>query len=334
MEREDVQAGEDWEKAERKIQHEKSEPESHKGPNANTLARTTERTRMRINSSDFRVPPGKGVDLAKWPTLVKPVYKSKKQYRKLLEEHVAQLSSLQQLHYASNRYALLLIFQAMDAAGKDGAIRHVMSGVNPQGCKVFSFKHPSAAELEHDFLWRTTRDLPERGQIGIFNRSYYEEVLIVRVHPEILRGEGVPPTLLDEQTVWQGRFRSIVDLENHLYRNGTVIIKFFLHISAEEQRKRFLDRIKEPDKNWKFSVNDIEERKFWDQYMRAYGECLSATSTTTAPWYAVPADDKENARLIVSQIILDTFEGLKMAYPKSDAKRRRELQTIGKRLAK
>jgi len=289
---------------------------------------------MTINSSDFRVPAGKCVDLKKWPTLVKPVYKSKKQYRKLLEEHVAQLSSLQQLHYASNRYALLLIFQAMDAAGKDGAIRHVMSGVNPQGCKVFSFKHPSAAELEHDFLWRTTRDLPERGQIGIFNRSYYEEVLIVRVHPEILRGEGVPRTLLDEQTIWQGRYRSIVDLENHLHRNGTVIIKFFLHLSAEEQRRRFLDRIKEPDKNWKFSMNDVEERKFWDQYMRVYGECLSATSTPTAPWYAVPADDKENARLIVSQIILDTFKGLKMAYPKSDAKRRRELQSIAKRLAK
>ena len=289
---------------------------------------------MKINSDDFRVLAGEGVDLKKWPTLVKPVYKSKKQYRKLLEEHIAQLSSLQQLHYASNRYALLLIFQAMDAAGKDGAIRHVMSGVNPQGCKVFSFKHPSAAELEHDFLWRTTRDLPERGQIGIFNRSYYEEVLIVRVHPEILRGEGLPPTLLDEQTVWQGRYRSIVDLENHLHSNGTVIIKFFLHLSAEEQRKRFLDRIKEPDKNWKFSMNDIEERKFWDQYMRVYGECLSATSTPTAPWYAVPADDKENARLIVSQVILDTFKGLKMAYPKSDAKRRRELQTIRKRLAK
>ncbi len=289
---------------------------------------------MNINSSDFRVPQGKPVDLKKWPTLVKPVYKSKKKYKQLLAEHVDQLSSLQQLHYASNRYALLLIFQAMDAAGKDGAIRHVMSGVNPQGCKVFSFKHPSAAELEHDFLWRTTGDLPERGQIGIFNRSYYEEVLIVRVHPEILRGEGLPPTLLDEQTVWQGRYRSIVDLENHLHRNGTVIIKFFLHLSAEEQRKRFLDRIKEPDKNWKFSMNDIEERKFWDQYMRVYGECLGATSTPTAPWYAVPADDKENARLIVSQIILDTFKGLKMAYPKSDAKRRRELQTIRKRLAK
>ena len=263
------------------------------------------------------MPAGEDVDLKKWPTLVKPVYKSKKKYKQLLAEHVDQLSALQQLHYASNRYALLLIFQAMDAAGKDGAIRHVMSGVNPQGCKVFSFKHPSAAELEHDFLWRSTECLPERGQIGIFNRSYYEEVLIVRVHPEILHAELLPPALLDGQAVWQGRYQSIVDLENHLYRNGTVIIKFFLHLSAEEQRKRFLDRIKEPDKNWKFSMNDIEERKFWKQYMSVYGDCLSATSTLNAPWYAVPADDKENARLIVSQIIIDTFKGLKMAYPKT-----------------
>ena len=288
---------------------------------------------MIIDSNEFRVPPGAKVDLKKWPTLVKPVYKSKKQYAKLLQDHVEKLSSLQRLHYASNRYALLLIFQAMDAAGKDGAIRHVMSGVNPQGCKVFSFKHPTPAELEHDFLWRTTRDLPERGQIGIFNRSYYEEVLIVRVHPAILHSERLPPVLLDAQPVWQERYRSIVDLENHLYRNGTLIIKFFLHLSAEEQRKRFLERIDEPDKNWKFSLADIEERRFWDQYMKVYGECLTATSTPNAPWYAVPADDKENARLIVSQIILDRFKDLKMAYPKPDAKRRKELQAIRKRLA-
>ncbi len=288
---------------------------------------------MNIKSSDFRVPPGKDVNLKKWPTRVKPVYKSKKQYRKLLEEHVAQLRMLQQLHYASNRYALLLIFQAMDAAGKDGAISHVMSGVNPQGCKVFSFKHPSATELEHDFLWRTTRDLPERGQIGIFNRSYYEEVLIVRVHPEILHSEGLPPALLDEPAVWDERYRSIVDLENHLHRNGTVIIKFFLHLSEEEQRKRFLQRIDEPDKNWKFSMADVEERKFWDQYMKAYGKCLGATSTRNAPWYAVPADDKENARLIVSRIILDTFEGLKMAYPKPSDERLKELRAIRNQLA-
>ena len=278
--------------------------------------------------------PGEKVNLKKWPTLVKPVYKSKKEYNKLLEEHVEELSALQRLLYASNRYAVLLIFQAMDAAGKDGAIRHVMSGVNPQGCQVFSFKHPSAEELDHDFLWRTTRSLPERGRIGIFNRSYYEEVLIVRVHPEILRSQGLPDELLDEKAVWQERYRSIVDLENHLHRNGTRIIKFFLHLSKEEQRKRFLERIDEPDKNWKFSLADIQERKYWKQYMKAYEACLSATSTHHAPWYVVPADDKENARLIVSQIILDALNGLKMAYPKTTAKRRRELKSIRKLLAK
>jgi PPK2 family polyphosphate:nucleotide phosphotransferase len=222
----------------------------------------------------------------------------------------------------------------MDAAGKDGAIRHVMSGVNPQGCQVFSFKHPSATELEHDFLWRTTRSLPERGRIGIFNRSYYEEVLIVRVHPEILRGQGLPDGLLDEKTIWRERYRSIVDLENHLHRNGTRIIKFFLHLSEEEQRKRFLDRIDEPEKNWKFSFADIEERRFWRQYMQAYEACLGATSTRIAPWYVVPADDKKNARLIVSKIILDTFTSLKMHYPKTDAKRRQELLSIRDQLVK
>jgi PPK2 family polyphosphate:nucleotide phosphotransferase len=289
---------------------------------------------MKINSKDFRVRPGEEVNLKKWPTLVKPVYKSKKHYHKLLQRHVEQLSALQRLHYASNRYALLLIFQAMDAAGKDGAIRHVMSGVNPQGCQVFSFKHPSATELEHDFLWRTTRSLPERGRIGIFNRSYYEEVLIVRVHPEILRTQGLPDALLDESEIWKERYRSIVDLENHLYRNGTRIIKFFLHLSKEEQRKRFLARIDEPDKNWKFSAADIHERGFWAQYMTAYENCLGATSTDHAPWYVVPADDKENARLIVSQVILDAFNELEMAYPKTTAKRRRELKSIRKLLAK
>ncbi len=289
---------------------------------------------MKINSKDFRVQEGDKVKLKKWPTVVKPVYQSKEQYQKFLAEHVAQLSALQQLQYASNSYAVLLIFQAMDAAGKDGAIKHVMSGINPQGCQVFSFKHPSAAELEHDFLWRTTQCLPERGRIGIFNRSYYEEVLIVRVHPEILRSEGMPGELLDEKTIWKERYRSIVDMENHLTRSGTRIIKFFLHLSREEQRKRFLDRIDEPEKNWKFSLADITERKFWNDYMKAYEECLSATSTRDAPWYVVPADDKENARLIVSQIILDTLKALKMTYPESNAKRRQELQTIRKQLAK
>jgi PPK2 family polyphosphate:nucleotide phosphotransferase len=289
---------------------------------------------MKINSKDFRVRQGDDINLRKWPTNVKPVYKSKEHYQELLAEHVVRLSSLQQLLYASNRYAVLLIFQAMDAAGKDGSIKHVMSGVNPQGCQVFSYKHPSPAELQHDFLWRTTRDLPERGRIGIFNRSYYEEVLIARVHPEILRSEGLPRSPLDEKTVWHDRYRSIVDLERHLHGNGTRIIKFYLHLSKEEQRKRFLQRIDEPGKNWKFSLADVEEREFWKEYMKAYEACLNSTSTRHAPWYAVPADDKENARLIVSQIVLDTLEGLKMIYPKTSAKRRQELVAIRKRLAK
>ncbi|HEY6619579.1 MAG TPA: ADP-polyphosphate phosphotransferase [Steroidobacteraceae bacterium] len=289
---------------------------------------------MKINSKDFQVREGDEVNLKKWSTLVDPVYKSKDQYQKLLGEHVAELSARQQLLYASNRHAVLLIFQAMDAAGKDGAIRHVMSGINPQGCQVFSFKHPSAGELQHDFLWRTTRDLPERGRIGIFNRSYYEEVLIARVHPEILVGEGIPDAPHDEKAVWHSRYRSIVNLEKHLHANGTRIIKFFLHLSEEEQRKRFLARIDEPEKNWKFSNADIEERKFWKHYMKAYEQCLGATSTSHSPWYVVPADDKENARLIVSRVVLDAFEELKMTYPKTSAKRRRELLLIRKRLAK
>jgi len=289
---------------------------------------------MKIGSEQFRVLPGKEFKLGDRQTSVKPFYRSKKQYHELLAEHVEQLSSLQQLHYASNRYALLLIFQGMDGAGKDGAIRHVMSGVDPQGCQVFSFKQPSAEELQHDFLWRSTCKLPERGRIGIFNRSYYEEVLVVRVHPEILRNQGLPPELRDEKNIWEERYRSIVELESHLYRNGTRTIKIFLHLSQEEQRKRFLKRIDQPDRNWKFSLADIHERKFWKQYAQAYETCLNATSTHQAPWYAVPADDKENARLIVGRIVLDALEGLKMAYPKTTAKRRAELQSIRKQLKK
>jgi PPK2 family polyphosphate:nucleotide phosphotransferase len=286
--------------------------------------------KMKIDSKDFRVRPGEKVKLRDWPTVVKPFCKSKERYQELLGEHVAELSSLQQLHYASNRYALLLIFQGMDAAGKDGAIRHVMSGVNPQGCQVFGFKPPSAEELEHDFLWRTTCRLPERGQIGIFNRSYYEEVLVVRVHPEILRSQGLSEELRNRETIWEDRYRSIVDLESHLYRNRTRIVKVFLHLSKEEQRKRFLERIDHPDKNWKFSLADIHERKYWTHYMEAYEACLRSTSTHHAPWYVVPADDKENARLIVSQIVLDALNELKMAYPKTTARRRRELESIRK----
>lgn len=289
---------------------------------------------MRIKSSDFRVREGAQVDLGDWPTRVPPLYGSNEDYQDLLRKHVKALSAQQQLLYASNSHAVLLIFQAMDAAGKDGAIQHVMSGVNPQGCQVFSFKHPSAAELQHDFLWRTTRDLPERGRIGIFNRSYYEEVLIARVHPEILRAEGLPKKLVNEETIWHDRYRSITGLEGHLDRNGTRIVKFFLHLSKEEQRKRFIDRIDKPEKNWKFSLADIEERKFWKQYMSAYEKALSATSTKHAPWYVVPADDKLNTRLIVSRIVLDTIEELGLSYPKTTAARRRELLLLRKKLLK
>ncbi len=288
---------------------------------------------MKIDAKDFRVRPGEKVKLEDCPTVVKPFCKSKKEYEKVLGQHIEELSSQQRLQYASNRYALLLIFQGIDAAGKDGAIRHVMSGINPQGCAVFSFKQPSAEELEHDFLWRTTCRLPERGRIGIFNRSYYEDVLVVRVHPELLRSRGLSAELHDENKIWKERYRSIVDMESHLYRNGTRTVKMFLHISKEEQRKRFLARIDDPNKHWKLGVSDIHERKYWKQYKEAYEDCLSATSTQHAPWYVVPADDKENARLIVSQIVLDAFGELKLAYPKTTAKRRQELASIRKLLA-
>jgi PPK2 family polyphosphate:nucleotide phosphotransferase len=289
---------------------------------------------MKIDVKDFRVPSEKKVDLKKWPTKVDPAYKSKKNYHKLLASQVSDLQSLQRLHYASNGYAILVIFQGMDAAGKDGAIRHVMSGVNPQGCQVFSFKQPSTQELEHDFLWRTNRCLPERGRIGIFNRSYYEEVLIVRVHPETLCQQDLPNSLVESKTLWQDRYRSIVDLEAHLDRNGTRIIKIFLHQSKEEQRKRFIKRIDNAEKNWKLNEGDIQERKLWDEYMKAYEKCLSNTSSSHAPWYIVPADDKKNARLIISEIILDTFSKLKMSYPKTSERRRRELKLLRKELEK
>ncbi len=281
-----------------------------------------------IEICDYRVSAGANVNLDKWPTSVEPFYESKKEYKKLLAAGTKQLSELQRMFYAHNRYALLLIFQAMDAAGKDGAIRHVMSGINPQGCQVFSFKHPSPQELEHDFLWRTQLALPERGRIGIFNRSYYEEVLIVRVRPEILKAQGLPDSVMDEQNIWKGRYRSIVNSENHLHRNGTRIIKFFLHLSPEEQRKRLIARIDDPDKNWKFSEADVLQREAWDEYMQAYEACLSNTSTSEAPWYVVPADDKKNARLIVSQIILDTLSGLNLHYPPTSKARRKELLAI------
>lgn len=289
---------------------------------------------MKIDSESFRVHPGKEFKLGERPTVMPPFYKSKKQYRKMLESHVEELSSLQNLHYASNQYALLLIFQGTDAAGKDGAIRHVMSGVNPQGCEVFSFKQPSAEELEHDFLWRTTRKLPERGRIGIFNRSYYEEVIVVRVHPKMLAGEGLSDAPGAEKTFWDERYRSIVNLEAHLHENHTHVIKIFLHLSKEEQRKRFLSRIDDQEKNWKLSLADIHERNYWEQYVKAFEVCLSATSTSQSPWYVVPADDKENARLIVSTIVMYSLKNLKMEYPKTSTKHHAELQAIRKLLVK
>ena len=288
---------------------------------------------MNLDLNTLKVGEGDMVDLGQWATALKPLCGSKKAFAKALQNHVEKLSDQQRMLYASNRYALLVVFQAMDTAGKDGAIRHVMSGVNPQGCQVFSFQHPSLQELQHDFLWRTTRDLPERGRIGIFNRSYYEEVLIVRVHGDILESESLADPQAQE-SVWQSRFRSIVDLERHLHANGTRIVKVFLHLSKDEQRKRLLARIDEPDSNWKFSAADFTERKFWDAYMHAYGEALAATSTADSPWFIVPADDKDNARLIVSQIVLEALVGLKLSYPVLSPARRRALQAIRKQLAK
>ena len=289
---------------------------------------------MKIDTKSFQVREGSAVNLGKWPTRMKPACKSKKDYDELLADHTAKLSERQSLLYAQGNYALLLIFQAMDAAGKDGAIKHVMSGVNPQGCQVFSFKRPSALEVSHDFLWRTNRCLPGRGSIGIFNRSYYEEVLIARVHPEILAGQNLPEEATRGGNFWKHRYRSINDLERHLYRNGTRIVKIFLHLSKEEQRRRFLARIDDPDRNWKFSKPDIQERRYWKQYKAAYEACLGATSTKHAPWHVIPADDKLDARLIVSQVLLDTLDGLRLRYPKPGPALRRELQSIRRSLSR
>ena len=285
-----------------------------------------------IDIAAFRVTGGRKLDLADWPTKVAPFYAGKTDYKDRLEAGTARLSELQERLYAHDRYSLLVIFQAMDAAGKDGAIRHVMSGVNPQGCQVFSFKHPSATELDHDFLWRTHLALPERGRIGIFNRSYYEEVLIVRVLPEILQGQKLPADTLAAADFWDGRLRSIADAEAHLHRNGTRIVKIFLHLSKDEQRDRLIARIDDTEKNWKFDEGDIEQRQHWDAYMAAYADCLGATGTPDSPWYVVPADDKKNARLIVSQILVDTLETLDLRYPPTSTKRRAKLLEIRRQL--
>ncbi len=299
--------------------------------------------KSKFNIEDFQVvQPGKEgkegdkkeerLELRERPTCIKRLFKSDKDYEELLAEHVKRLSALQQLLYADGRYALLLIFQGMDAAGKDGAIAHVLSGVNPQGCDVFSFKQPSAEELAHDFLWRSNLRLPQRGKIGIFNRSYYEEVLVVRVHPELLAAQKLPDAPGADKSLWRDRYRSINEMEAHLHRNGTRIVKFFLHISKDEQRKRFLERIDDPNKNWKFSTADAHERTYWKQYVEAYEECLQSTSTPHAPWHIVPADDKKNARLIISQIVLENLESLKLAYPTTTDQHRQELKAIRKQL--
>jgi PPK2 family polyphosphate:nucleotide phosphotransferase len=289
---------------------------------------------MKINADRFRVARGSRVDLTKWPTLTVPVYKGDDHYAQLLTEYVGTINAQQQLLNAAESFAVLVIFQAMDAGGKDGAVEHVMTGINPQGCQVTSFKAPSQQELKHDFLWRAVRELPERGRIGIFNRSYYEDVLVVRVHPEKLRAEGLSKPRLDDNGVWHERYRSIVEFERHLHANSTRIVKIFLHISKEEQRKRLIQRIDRPEKNWKIRPEDIEERRFWADYLKVYGKCLTATSTNRAPWFVVPADDKRNARLIISKILLDAFLALDLKFPEATAARRKELAAMRAQLAK
>jgi PPK2 family polyphosphate:nucleotide phosphotransferase len=251
--------------------------------------------------------------------------KSKEHAEKALERGIARLAKLQEKLYAQDRWAVLLILQAMDAAGKDSSIKHVMSGVNPQGCQVNSFKAPSAEELQHDFLWRTSHSLPERGQIGIFNRSYYEEVLAVRVHPEFLAREKIPTQLVLDN-IWQKRFEDINAFERYLSGNGIVVLKFFLHLSKKEQKKRFLERLEDPEKNWKFSMSDALERQHWEKYMRAYEDMIRNTSTKHAPWYVVPADHKWFARLVVAEAVISAMESLDLSFPKMDAEKRKELK--------
>ena len=278
-----------------------------------------------IDGDDFRVKAGSAVDLRRLPTVVDPLYRSEDEARERLAMQVQRTSELQDMLYASARWSVLVIFQALDAAGKDGAIKHVMSGVNPMGCQVTSFKQPSADELAHDFLWRAVVALPRRGCIGLFNRSYYEEVLVARVHPELLQRQGLPPPLPRGKALWEQRYQSIRDFEAHLERNGTRVVKFYLHVSKAEQKRRFLDRIDHPEKNWKFQLGDVTERAHWDAYREAYEQCLAATSSADAPWYVVPADDKRNARLIISQVINRQLQSLDLAYPVLDKGRRESL---------
>jgi PPK2 family polyphosphate:nucleotide phosphotransferase len=290
--------------------------------------------KLSIDPKDFRLPASRGtskpLNLAKQPTGIDKLYQSGKNYRKLLQGFTEELHDLQRILYAHGRYALLLVFQGMDTAGKDGAIRHVMSGVNPQGCQVHSFKQPSQEELAHDYLWRTTKRLPMRGHIGIFNRSYYEEVLIVKAVPPVLAAQPLPKECVGHKHFWRDRYRDIIRFEDYLHRNGTCILKFFLHVSKEEQRKRLLSRAKDAEKHWKISPADLESRAQWDAFQTVYGECLRHTSHSAAPWYAIPADDKRNARLIISHILIETLRSLPIAYPKPDKAQLAEVERVRK----
>lgn len=281
----------------------------------------------------YRIDDGKHFRLKDFNPADTGHFNSAEQADEYLQKDVARMEELQERLYAQGEYAVLLIFQAMDAAGKDGTIKHVMSGVNPEGCQVYSFKQPSDAELQHDFLWRTTVHLPERGHIGIFNRSYYEEVLVVRVHPQLLKNEKLPPSLVTKD-IWEQRFEDIHSFERHMVRNGTVVRKFFLHVSKKEQKRRFLARLEEPEKNWKFSAADIHEREYWDDYQNAYEDMIRNTSTKHAPWYVVPADNKWFTHLVVAAAIVQTLEELKLSYPKVDAAKRKELEAARKILLK
>ncbi|HEX3730724.1 MAG TPA: PPK2 family polyphosphate kinase [Opitutaceae bacterium] len=288
--------------------------------------------RIRIDPADFRLRPGARPRLRSRPTLIEPCYRSKEDYRQRLKTRIAELAELQARLQAEARSSLLLVLQGQDASGKDSAIKHVLSGLNPQSCRVASFKPPTRDELQHDFLWRAVYALPKRGQIGIFNRSHYEEVLVVRVHPEILKAERLPVSSL--RNLWSGRFRSIVEWERHLVRNGTRIVKVFLHISKDLQRRRFLRRIENPAKNWKMDPADLRERRWWDAYERAYEDCLAATGIREAPWHIVPADDKHTVRLILAQILLEELRGLRLRPPRPDRAQRRELQAVRRKLSR
>jgi PPK2 family polyphosphate:nucleotide phosphotransferase len=277
----------------------------------------------------YRIDSGKHFRLKDFDPADTGHWHSKEHAERALQQGIARTGELEDKLYAQDNWAVLLIFQAMDAAGKDGAIKHVMSGINPQGCQVYSFKAPSEVELQHDFLWRTTRVLPERGHIGIFNRSYYEEVLVVRVHSAILKSQRMPASLLDNR-IWDQRFEDIRCFERHMTRSGTVIRKFFLNLSKKEQKQRFLARLDHPEKNWKFSAADIHERKYWEDYQDAYEDMIRNTSSAEAPWYVVPADNKWFTRLVVSTVLVDTLEGLKLAYPKVDEAKRKELEAAKK----